>query len=175
MQLQLFMSSQRAQIFQGSFQMNNACHPCTQYMGILAYTHCSLQDCTRVPFKTPQGSSWVDTHSWRNLKVSWHVTIRFSVRSCALLRKMFTLSNFLSFVQISCAGSRIFSLCLLQLIIVHYYIETCQRAYIRTTLGTLPSNRGLGRRASGSVHTGVISSCRPSCPIHPFQGLQIFT
>ena len=78
------------------------------------------------------------------------------------------LSKFLSFVQISCAGSRIFSLCLLSLVVVHYYIETCRRAFIRTTLGTLPSNRGLGRRASGSIRTGNISSCRPSCPIHPF-------
>jgi hypothetical protein len=77
---------------------------------------------------------------------------------------MSILSNFLSFVQISCAGSRIFSLCLLSLVVVHYYIETCRRAYIRTILGTLPSIRGLGRRASGSVRTGVISSCRPSCP-----------
>jgi hypothetical protein len=79
-----------------------------------------------------------------------------------LLRKMSVLSNFLSFVQISCAGSRIFSLCLLSLVVVHYYIETCRRAYIRTILGTLPSTRGLGRRASGSVRTGVISSRHPS-------------
>ena len=90
------------------------------------------------------------------------------VSSAPLLRKTSTLSNFLSFVQISCAGSRIFSLCLLSLVVVHYYIETCRRAYIRTILGTLPSIRGLGRRASGSVRTGVISSCRPSCPIHLF-------
>jgi len=74
---------------------------------------------------------------------------------CPLLRKMSVLSNSLSFVQISCAGSRIFSLCLLSLVVVHYYIETCRRAYIRTILGTLPSIRGLGRRASGSVRTGV--------------------
>ena len=51
---------------------------------------------------------------------------------------------------------------------MHYYIETCQHVYIRTTLGTLPSNRGLGRRAPRSICTGVISSCHPSCPIHPF-------
>jgi len=70
--------------------------------------------------------------------------------------------------KFSCVGLRIFSLCLLSLVVVHYYIETCRRAYIRTILGTLPSIRGLGRRASGSVRTGVISSRRPSCPIHPF-------
>ena len=90
------------------------------------------------------------------------------VSSIHHLRKIVLLSKFLSFVQISCAGSRIFSLCLLSLVVVHYYIETCRRAYIRTILGTLPSIRGLGRCASRSVRTGVISSCHPSCPIHLF-------
>jgi len=82
--------------------------------------------------------------------------------------KCLSCQTFSHLFKLSCAGSRIFSLCLLSLVVVHYYIETCRRAYIRTILGTLPSIRGLGRRASGSVRTGVISSRRPSCPIHPF-------